>query len=260
MKTMQEINQEKWKRMRTIIKKLMENPLTYQEIVNLFGNVDRNFERSLRNYLLELKELELVSLVDGYYHWYNSITVFASKHDLELAVEHSKSLFKDFFINVETGMGDYEAAVNALAKEPDDDLPTAPNFLKAHLRSYPSFWHNLQKYRELLEKYNFEAHVGVFGLKSLRALTPTTTAVTANVVYKGMIFIRDDEERASFQENELLRHIPVGNEMEKDFQELIRLKEELVKNLLLVIEQLRHGIPLKGYCDCCPKKALTIKD
>ena len=97
IKPAKEINAQKWRRMKLILEKLREKPLPSKEICRIVFSssaIDRTKLRTIQNYLAELIGLDLINYdpFSGVYSSNENKIVFKSKHDYDLALNHSKRL------------------------------------------------------------------------------------------------------------------------------------------------------------------------
>lgn len=223
---MREINQQKWSRMKLIIEELKKQPTSISDIEKLFGN--KVGRRTLQNYLLELKALGLVAFdeTQSSYQWTESRQVY-SKTDYQLSLEHSKLLVlssqdntKDDE-NMRLDSWDPFYAVDLIVFS---DITTSANLkdkcLYQHIRTgYPETYGLMEKYRGILDKLGYSESPGIPKLES---------------------FFRSET-------------IP------KELKEAIELRNLLVGKLYFIVEQVKHGIPLKGFCDCCPRLHVSVQ-
>lgn len=222
MKSMKQINEQKWSRMRKIIEALKQKPLTFDEITSLFTTKkDKTLERSIQNYLAELKALGLVSYDAGMYVWSENKLVYNSELEYKNAVKHSKKLVAEFEPDIEDiPIHDVNHILDLLICTPENHT-----FFVQHLQTgyRKSFWNTFEEFQQLLSKHGFDVH-----------------CVSTSFIPVG--FDADSEPQ-----------IP-----KKDMEKLSQLKEKLLKELFFIINQVSHEVPLKGYCDLCLGKHVEI--
>jgi len=266
MKTMSEINHQKWSRMKKIIENLKEKPMGFSEILQLFPKSPKEkiTERTVQNYLAELVALGLVyyNKETGLYEWIENKVVFKNKAEYEIALKHSKKLFEEMTPDIEDQpFENPESVVDLLISK-----PTKYAYLLKHLRTgYNDFWAAFQAYYGLMEKYDFPHVTGGISRKSgklqfelLEHNPDIPTNITQAVFYKDTVFIPNENEKRDWFLHDSHSKALNDPKIEKDFRELIRLKTKLVKEILFIMCQVQHGTPLQGYCDICPHLKVTI--
>jgi hypothetical protein len=230
MGSMQQINQQKWSRMKRIIEELKKQPMSISDIEKLFDN--KVGRRTLQNYMLELKALGLVAYDGQLYQWIESRQVY-SKTDFELALRHSKLLvlsyqdksqsMDDNDLLRQDAMDPFLAVDLIVFSDIETTAKLKDKCLYQHIRTgYPEMFALMEKYRGILDKlgYSKEPHMPKIG----------------------MFFEREWET------------IP------KELKEAIELRNVLAGKLYFIVEQVKHGIPLKGFCDCCPRLHVSVQD
>lgn len=216
-KTNKEFNEEKWKRMRLIMEKLEEAPMVFKEIFALFSPKSKIIERTVQNYLAELKALGIIvyDALTGEYDLACKKIVYKTKNDHELALRHSEKLISfTLHIGHEPNEIDPFYWIYRFVYEPKRDI----HFM-SHLKTgyHRTIWLKLESCRKIIETYER--------------------------LNEGSTFSRHNEE--------------IPPKVRKEFD---RLNEEFVKELSLTVAQVKHGIPLKGSCELCPAKSITVKD
>jgi hypothetical protein len=56
---------------------------------------------------------------------------------------------------------------------------------------------------------------------------------------------------------------PLGHEIvikSKELKEIYNLRDMLIGRIYSIVNDVRNGIPLMGYCDHCPTRKITIRD
>ena len=97
-KSMKHIRQAKHQRMKKILEALRQSPRMYRELVEIaYGSKPTSSEeRTVQNYLAELKGLDLIEYDETSKIYYIAGTrklVFANKNEYKMALKHSKELF-----------------------------------------------------------------------------------------------------------------------------------------------------------------------
>jgi len=225
------------------------------------GVPEKTLDRILKDYL---EYLGLAQKDGVYWVWYENKKVFQSKHDYDIALKHSRRLFEEMIPDIEDQPFDNpEGVVGLLISK-----PTRYAYLLKHLRTgyFKDFWTTFQAYYDLMEKYGFphvvsglQRKIGELQFELLEYNPDIPSNITQAVFYKDTVFIPNkNEERGWFLHDSHGKALN-DQKMKKDFQKLIELQTELVKELLFLMSQVQHGTPLRGYCGCCPDRRVTIK-
>ena len=278
-KPMSEINEMKWSRMRHIIKKLEQQPMTLEEIfesllkTNLIKE-DKIGKRSVQNYVAELRAIEIISYdhsTGAYKFAENEKQIFESKHDYQIALAHSKNLL---FSNSRENTLRFDHmspyfAVDMLVYESErdaDDFATLQ-----HLKTgYPEIYEILRKYRELMDEtglskrsclpklgggidFENDEHFLEFdnGLPKRPSHKPVPATLPNTIDDKVIEF-----ESGTLGRNDVIARVPASK-----VKEILDMRDLLVGRIYGdIMNTVRNGIPLKGNCDFCPNRQVTIKE
>jgi len=277
-KAMSEINKSKWSRMRHIIEKLKQQPMTLEQIFESLQKAelikdDKIGKRSVQNYVAELHAIGIVSYdrSSGTYKFAeNEKQAFESKHDYQIALTHSKNLL---FSNERENTQRFDhtnpyLAVDLLVYESEKD---ADDFaILQHLKTgYPEIYEILRKYRHLMDEtglskrsclpklgggidYGDDEHCIEFddGLPKRPSDKPTPATLPMVI----------DDEVLEFKSGTLGRDDMITRVPASKVKEIVNLRDLLVGRIYgHIMNAVRNGTPLKGCCDFCPNREITIK-
>lgn len=267
-KSMSEINALKRSRMSHIMEKLKQQSMTLGEILESLVktkliNNKKSSKRSVQNYLAELRAIGVVSCSSGTYRLAeHERQVFKSKHDYQIAVAHSKHLF---FSDERENTQRFDhtnpyLAIDLLVYEPERN---ADDFaILQHLKTgYPDIYANLQKYRRLMDETVLSKRTclpklgGGFDFDDDKCFLQQSVQPVL-VASSKMI----DDRVIEFQSgtlgvNDIIAKVPASK-----VKEILNLRDLLVGRVYgHLMNAVRNGIPLRGYCDFCPNKEITIK-
>ena len=248
-KSMREINQAKWGRMRLILDKLKEQPMTLNEIECLVYKKGSKFaKRTVQNYIAELVALGFVTY-DPEAKIYGLAgtmkKVFQSKHDYDLALKHSKNLVfsnreKQRFDQMDPFLAlDLLAFhdVNNLCPDVDDEC-----FVQ-HLRTgyFKDVYVLMQKYRQLMDETGFSRYPGF-----PKRFSSFEEAFGSSQTPQELVSRAAAHKEAKHREKEKMKEIE-------------NLRSLLVGKIYSIVNDVANGIPLQGYCKYCPDRKVTIK-
>jgi predicted transcriptional regulator len=292
-KTAKQINEQKWKRMKLILEKLKEKPLSMAEIKQLIYEksiTDKIVKRSLHNYIDELIALGLVSrnLEAGVYELLENKKVFQSRDDYEISLKHSKCLmistrekqrldqinpFMALDLLVFRYVGSSQGLdENNVLLDPQlgDDLDD--KHLMQHIRTgYYDLFLLMQKYCQIMDEMGFSKIPRFPKLGSqFEFQDPSTMGIVSKAAMLRDISVREahvenviakDEDMylSDIKERNLERKPLYSSEERKRLRELYDIRDLLVGKLYFIINIVIHGTPLSGSCDCCPGRRITIK-
>jgi predicted transcriptional regulator len=247
-KTMSEINQAKWARMRLILDKLKEQPMTFNEIVRLvYKKGSKIAKRTAQNYIAELVALGFVTYDSEAKIYGLTGTMkkeFQSKHNYDLALKHSKNLVSSTSEKQRFDQMDPFLALDLLAFHDINPCPDVDDecFVQ-HLKTgyFKDVYVLMQKYRQLMDETGFSRYLGF-----------------------PKYFSSFEEPFGSSQTpQELVSRVAAHKEakhMEKDkIKEIENLRNLLVGKIYSIVNEVANGIPLQGYCEYCPDRKVTIK-
>jgi hypothetical protein len=275
---MSEINELKWSRIRHIIEKLKQQPRTLEQIFESLQKAelirdDKIGKRSVQNYVAELRAIEIVSYdrSSGTYRFAeNEKRIFESKHDYQIALTHSKNLL---FSNERENTQRFDhtnpyLAIDSLAYESErdaDDFATLQ-----HLKTgYSEIYEILQKYRQLMDEtglskrgclpklgggidFDDDKHFLEFddGLPKRPSDKPIPATLPMAI----------DDEVIEFESGTLGRDYVIARVPASKVREILNLRDLLVGRIYgHIMNAVRNGTPLKGCCDFCPNREITIK-
>lgn len=278
-KPMSEINELKWSRMRHIIEKLKQQPMTFEQIFENLQKTelikdDRIGKRSVQNYIAELRAIGIASYdsSSGIYKFAeHEKQVFESKHDYQIALAHSKKLL---FSSEKENTQRFDhtnpyLAIDLLAYEPERD---ADDFaILQHLKTgYPETYEVLCKYRQLMDETGLskitclpklgggidfdddEEHFLEFGdgLPKPSSNEPIQEKLSATVD-ETMEF-----ESGTLGDDDIVARVPASR-----VKEILNLRDLLVGRIFgQIMNTVRNGTPLKGSCEFCSNKKVTIRE
>jgi len=245
-------------RMKPVINALREGKKTWSDLKQLGippekAIPERTLDRILKDYL---EYWGLATKEGDYWVWYEHSRVFKSRHDYELAIEHSRKLLPAFQNMLEVVATDRHPLYFA-AKE--------------HLRSYPEIYHKLEKFEEafnervrgLLQKYGHK-------IKTSDRFWVMHWEKRKGKGFFGKIFgewglVKDEvpymiewgstkPSEAEMKEINELRDFLDDTEA---FNERFEIYHELAGDIYVLMLKVEMGSPLEGSCSLCPK--ITIK-
>lgn len=230
---------------------IREEPRSLNELLATRIAKRRTLLRDLKE-LKELGDIEFDKAI-GRYISVDARRVF-SVEDLKLALEHSKVLLFTTEHEQLFDQMDLYVAVDELAF-----CPSKYEFLLCHFKTgyFKEVWEPLTSYRDLMEKHNF---LGV-------SATPEILEEKIKEEF-GLI---PWEERTYEEQVKIMNKYPsldpnskTARELEESVppdaaKQLSRLREQLIKELSFIVAQVKHGIPLKGYCKLCPSEYIEIR-
>jgi hypothetical protein len=288
-KTAKQINKKKWERMKLILEKLKEKPMSMAEIEHLIHWSMRQ-RRTLHNYMEELIALDLVirNSETGVYELFENKRVFQSRDDYEVSLKHSRCLMLSTkekqrldqinpfmaldllvfrYVGSSQGLDENNVLLDPqLGGDLDDQC------LIQHIRTgYYEVYLLMQKYRQNMDEMGFSK---IPHFPKLDSQFEFQDQSAMGIVSKAAI-LRDISVREAHVENNLAKdesmyqsELKEGNLEEKPLYslaerkrmcELHDLRDLLVGKLYFIINNVIHGTPLKGSCDCCPVNKITIK-
>lgn len=276
---MSEINKLKWSRIRHIIEKLKQHPMTLEQILEILqkSNLtkdDKTGKRSVQNYVAELRAIGIVNFdpSSGTYRFTEKEKqIFESKHDYQIALSHSKNLlFSSERENTQRfDQTNPYLAVDCLVYESEKD---ADDFATLqHLKTgYSEIYEALQQYRKLMDEtglskrtclpklgdgMNFDGDNEHF-LEFVHGLPrlPSRESIPATLP---MVI---DDEFIEFESGTLGRDDVIARVSASKVKKILNLRDLLVGKIYgYVMNAVRNGTPLKGCCDFCPNREITIK-
>jgi len=260
---MDEAFKEKARSLKTILGLLEQHPHKFGE---LFESVKKETklkikERTLHRHLDTLLELNLIVYDDkeGEYCLPQSKKqVFESKHDYDLALKHSRLLV---FSTKETQRFDQMDPFLALDVVVFFDDPLNRDIdnecVMQHLKTgyYKEVYVFMQKYRQLLDKTGVSLWAGLPKLFSseFAGETPSEIVVQASTLKDEYIKLPRRYGLGASKDEFIHVH-------RKEMKEIYDLRNLLVGKLYSIVNDVRNGIPMRGYCDHCPHHKLTIKE
>jgi hypothetical protein len=292
-KTAKQINEQKWKRMKLILEKLKEEPLSMAGIQQLiYGKftTDKIVKRSLHNYIDELIALGLVSrnLEAGVYELLENKRIFQSRDDYEISLRHSKCLMIstrekkrldqiDPFMALDLLVFRYVGSSQGLDEnnvlldpQLSDDLDD--QHLIQHIRTgYYDVYLLMQKYHQIMDEMGFSkiphfpkldsqfefqgsSAMGVVSKAAMLGDISVREAHVENVIAKD-----EDMYLSDIKERNLEQKSLYSSEERKKLRELHDIRDLLVGKLYFLINNVIHGTPLRGSCNSCPDNRITIK-
>ena len=250
-KTAKEINERKWRRMRLIMDKLKEKPMSSSEIEQLFSKSasDKIVKRSVQNYMAELigLGLALYNSEAGAYELAENKKVFQSKHDYDIALKHSRYLTLSTSDKQRLDQTDPYLALDLLVYHDKENRDIDDQCLFQHIKTgYYEVYSLLQKYRKIMDARGYSKYPHFPKLPKLDSHFDFTDLCPWEMVAEAAL-LQNKEKREK-----------AGNER-KQAKELLDLRDLLVGKLYGIVNDVRNGIPLQGYCDSCPDRRVTIK-
>lgn len=267
-KTAKQINEQKWRRMRLILDKLEEKPMSTSEIEQLFSKSagDKIVKRSVQNYMAELIALGLVfyNSEDGIYELLENKKVFQNRHNYEIALKHSEKLLPAL-----------KNILNIMTVERHVLHP----YVKQHLKSYPNIYQKLEKLEAAFDeriRYLLSKHGSrVKGPNEFLILDPVKVKRRG---FLGRFFYETKFKRRNVPYMIDLSHPGMAYEdfvKSESYREIVELKKflddgekvaemfevygELAADLAVLALKVEMGQPLEGKCALCPKVKI-LKD
>jgi hypothetical protein len=231
-KSAKEINEQKWRKMRKILEKVREGPMTLSEIelLTYSKGINRVGKRTIQNYMAELNGLGLV-VYDPVFATYSATEtkrVFKSKQDYNIALKHSKNLLLSTSKKQRLDQMNPLSAFD-LIMFPEDSLgKDIYDFcLLQHIKTG---YHETNK---LMEKY--KQSMDKLGYSKVRYLPKLNNPIIGEAKTK-------------------------TTKANKQMRKLHDLRALLVGKIYTLVDEVKNGIPLEGSCKYCPTPKLTIKD
>lgn len=263
-RSMKEIRKKKIQQLRRILEKIKERPRTFGEIQKIINDVKK---RTLHNYLAELKGLGLIVFdekTSRYSASGSTRQVFSSKHDYELALEHSKRMvFGDPRDVVEdmrgTPLSSEVYNPSRIAFEASElAIWRSSTPLISHLKTgyFREIWLPLEEYRDLTNLPDRDIDLLALVDEGLEEKAGSLLSAP-QVSSKGERLGSDKSEEPEIVDgwNDTIKSL-----LPKDRKRVEELTEIITKEIIFIIEKVRHGIPLKGHCEYCPSKTVTIHE
>jgi len=255
-------------RMKTVIQALKEGNKTYTELLKL-GVPEKTLDRILKDYL----EYFGLAWKDGvYWVWYENKKVFQSKHDYDIALKHSRYLTLSTSDKQRLDQSNPYLALDLLVYHDKENRDVDDQCLFQHIKTgYYEVYSLLQKYRKIMDARGYSEHPHFPKLHSHFEFTHRSPwEMVAEVA-----LLQDEEKRERHVEGEIAgdeymyssdlkeRGLPekplCSPEERKRAKELLDLRDLLVGKIYAIVNEVRNGIPLQGYCDSCPDRRVTIK-
>jgi hypothetical protein len=281
-RTASQINEQKWKRMRLILDKLKEkNPMSGDEIEQLIcgkSQADKIVKRSVQNYLAELRALGLIvhDLKAGIYQLAESKKVFQSKHDYEIALNHSRRLVLSRKDSQRLDQMSPNAALDLLvfgrARALGSERDVDNECLVQHLRTgyYREVYALMERYRQLMDETGLSKIPSIpkFSLSGLTwAEQSHMVGVEENISERDLArALFEDAKTAANKIRIQVNPFPSTDTPEYVYvtktkmQEIIDLRDLLIGRIYSTAKDVVNGIPLQGYCKHCPDLKITILD
>jgi len=253
------VRDKKRKRLKKILLAIGEGPKSFSELEKVMEDVDR---RTLYYNLDDLKALDLIFLDDktGKYCSAKSkvVKIFNSKRDYELALEHSRKLAlpKDSkhldtlwiqFKLDELGNPEMFGPENLDARMLVQHIETGYPNISAILGRLKSLYPEIASISDRLRKnpeFNPLAEFGLF---------------PSGILYPPEEYL-DTDTAKSFAERKAEREKILTTQEKATIDEAENLGKLLIGEIVFIGNSVKHGIPLKGYCDHCPHLRVSIKD
>jgi len=271
---MSEVNKQKWARMRLILARLEERPMTFEQIHALVygGTATQIGKRTTQNYLAELCALD-IAYYDAHAQFYelagNKKQVYETKHNYEIALKHSKRLVLSSRYNQRFDQMRPTLALDVLVFEPERDIDS--QCVKQHLRTGYSrdVYALMEKYKQLMDE------AGLSRIPSIPkfSLGRSTWIERSNMdEAEGNISEQDFEKKMLFEDIQMkgdkikICASPLGARQpeyvhiaKKRLLEIIDLRDLLVGRIYAIVNDVINGSPLKGTCQHCPTQKVFIR-
>lgn len=254
-------------RMKTVIQALKEGNKTYTELLKL-GVPEKTLDRILKDYL---EYLGLARKDGVYWVWYENKKVFQSKHDYDIALKHSRYLTLSTSDKQRLDQANPALALDLLVYYDKANQDIDNQCLFQHIKTgYYEVYSLMQKYRQMMDEAGLSEIPRLPKLPSLhlsfydetheayvpRNYDPKNSKSLMNVIpMKGDMLMIDVGIFGFPSHNE--HNIKYVHK--KKYAELIDLRDLLVGKIYSILNDVRNGIPLRGYCDYCPDRRITIK-
>jgi hypothetical protein len=278
LKKMSEINKQKWARMRMILGKFEEQPMTFEQIHTLVfrGSATHIGKRTTQNYLAELRALGLVHYDDHtqlYELARNNKQVYETRYDYEIALKHAKHLVLSTRHNQRFDQMSPNAALDLLVFESErdiDDQCFVQHLQTGYVRDVYAL---MEKYKKLMDETGLSKIPSIpkFGFSG-----STWSEQSHMAAVQENISERDFEKKALLEETQVkgdklmievspfysTRFITRQPEYvyiaKEKIREIIDLRDLLVGRTYSIVNDVINGIPLKGSCNHCPTLKVSI--
>lgn len=218
-KTAKELNEQKWKRMNLIMEKFKEKPMSTVEIEQLISGKAQVDKIVKRSVQNYMAELIALGLV----HHNSEAGVY------ELA--DSKQVFQSEY--------DYNIA---LKHSKLLTLSTSENQRLDQMNPYSAL--DLLAYDD----------------KENRDIDDQCLSQHIRTGYYELHLLLQKYRKTSYLKEKGLQLEPLYSPKErKQVKEFQDLRDLLVGKISSIVNDVRHFIPLQGFCDCCPHRRITIK-
>jgi len=228
-------------------------------------------KKSVYRYIEELRIMKLIESEDDKIVWSENKKVFQSKHDYDLAANHSRNLILS--TREKRGLDHIHPlkVLDLLAFEPDRD----PDYqsLVQHFETgyFQDIYERMEKYRRIMDETGLSEAPGLPKLFSPDELLPNETGtLTDEESISSMKFEKPIPSEFPAKEDSFaidVNSMVMGSQSpnikyvrKTKYKELIDLRDLLVGRIQSVILDVIEGVPLRGYCDRCPDRKITIKD
>jgi len=275
-RTAKEINEQKWRRMRLILDKLKEKPMSTVEIEQLVcgrPSADKIVKRSVQNYLAELSALGFVFLNPevGVYELTENKKVFQSKHDYDIALKHSKNLiFSTSMKQRLDSMNPFLALDLIVFNDTNANQDIDDVCLFQHFQSgYSEVCMLMQKYRKLMDKMglskvpHFPKTNGDWSAANPDELVKSVPSLINNNMrdthVESEISQEEDMFSFDFRNGQRLDRTLYSKEERERVKGLYHVRDLLVGKIYSIANDVQNGIPLQGFCDYCPDRKIIIK-
>jgi len=261
--------------MKLIMEKLKGKPMSTVEIEHLISGkspVDKIVKRSVQNYLAELRALGLIvdDLKAGIYQLAESKKVFQSKHDYEIALNHSRRLVLSRKDSQRLDQMSPNAALDLLVFVCERDIDDL--CFVQHLRTgyHKEVYALIERYRQLMDETGLSKIPSIpkFSLSGLTWAEQSHMAeVEENISERDLArALFEDAKTAANRIRIQVNPFPSTDTPEYVYvtktkmQEIIDLRDLLIGRIYSTANDVVNGIPLQGYCKHCPDLKITILD
>lgn len=232
-------------KIKIVIEALRNKPMKWSELLEQTKIPEKSLHRILTEYLSFwglVKKDEF-----GRWAWYDTIRTYKSKHDYELALNHSKMLIPGLRAILAEDMDLYlhlGSSAYVELREYEEESKLLKSFVEEHLRTgYPEVYDDVVKFRENMEQVQLiEIEIEKEIKKMKNKTLPFFPERLINIVS-----MREYEETLKLMPQKIVEK--AKNIQEKRFKNY----QKLVGELLFIIMKIRMGDPLKGKCNLCPR-------
>lgn len=271
---MTDYRKEKCLRQRFILDKLEQKPLTIEEIEDFYKK--NNYKIGSRTIEYDLEHLKILKIIEydsivKIYQIANRKQTFNNKAEYDLAMKHCRRLCftsreKQRFDQTNPFLVlDLLAFYDTRAPMDVDD-----RCFVQHLKTgyFKEIYEDLEKYRGLMDKTGYSDNssfpklydkiADIFSENSPQEMVSSASELKNANFRKQQVEDEIETQKAHWKLLMRENGKPTSFKVNKEDREIYNLRALLVGKIYAIVNDLSHGIPLQGFCDCCPTMKVKI--